>query len=178
MIATDAGSEGLNLQGTCRLVVNLELPWTPTRLEQRVAGGDGADAAQQVEAAAVGQADVADEYLEWGRRGCLEQPAAGEVPARLERRQGPTPVHEQGAGPGEELGEVDPHRTPVEQPAEHDRGGDAQGHADQRGIVAAAHLEPLGPVLARLDADLVEIWRVEFHGHCRLCGLRILTFKP
>jgi superfamily II DNA or RNA helicase len=36
MIATDAGSEGLNLQGTCRLVVNLELPWNPIRLEQRI----------------------------------------------------------------------------------------------------------------------------------------------
>lgn len=36
MIATDAGSEGLNLQSNCRLVVNLELPWNPIRLEQRV----------------------------------------------------------------------------------------------------------------------------------------------
>jgi superfamily II DNA or RNA helicase len=36
LIATDAGSEGLNLQGRCRLVVNLELPWNPIRLEQRV----------------------------------------------------------------------------------------------------------------------------------------------
>ena len=36
LIATDAGSEGLNLHGTCRLVVNLELPWNPIRLEQRV----------------------------------------------------------------------------------------------------------------------------------------------
>ena len=36
LIATDAGSEGLNLQGTCRLVVNLELPWNPIRLEQRI----------------------------------------------------------------------------------------------------------------------------------------------
>ena len=36
MIATDAGSEGLNLQGRCRLVVNLELPWNPIRLEQRI----------------------------------------------------------------------------------------------------------------------------------------------
>ncbi len=36
MIATDAGSEGLNLQGNCRLVVNLELPWNPVRLEQRI----------------------------------------------------------------------------------------------------------------------------------------------
>ncbi|MEO5741780.1 MAG: helicase-related protein, partial [Vicinamibacterales bacterium] len=36
MLATDAGSEGLNLQGNCRLVVNLELPWSPIRLEQRI----------------------------------------------------------------------------------------------------------------------------------------------
>ena len=36
MIATDAGSEGLNLHGSCRLVVNLELPWSPIRLEQRI----------------------------------------------------------------------------------------------------------------------------------------------
>jgi ERCC4-related helicase len=36
LLATDAASEGLNLQQRCRLVVNLELPWTPIRLEQRV----------------------------------------------------------------------------------------------------------------------------------------------
>ena len=36
LIATDAGSEGLNLQSNCRLVVNLELPWNPIRLEQRI----------------------------------------------------------------------------------------------------------------------------------------------
>jgi superfamily II DNA or RNA helicase len=36
LLATDAGSEGLNLQTNCRLVVNLELPWNPTRLEQRI----------------------------------------------------------------------------------------------------------------------------------------------
>jgi hypothetical protein len=36
LLATDAASEGLNLQHRCRLVVNLEVPWTPTRLEQRV----------------------------------------------------------------------------------------------------------------------------------------------
>ena len=35
LIATDAGSEGLNLHHRCRLAVNLELPWTPLRLEQR-----------------------------------------------------------------------------------------------------------------------------------------------
>jgi superfamily II DNA/RNA helicase len=36
LLATDAGAEGLNLQATCRVVVNLELPWNPVRLEQRI----------------------------------------------------------------------------------------------------------------------------------------------
>jgi hypothetical protein len=36
LLATDAASEGLNLHHRCRLVINLELPWTPTRLEQRI----------------------------------------------------------------------------------------------------------------------------------------------
>ena len=36
LLATDAGAEGLNLQSRCRLVVNLELPWNPIRLEQRI----------------------------------------------------------------------------------------------------------------------------------------------
>jgi superfamily II DNA or RNA helicase len=36
LLATDAAGEGLNLHERCRLVVNLELPWTPLRLEQRV----------------------------------------------------------------------------------------------------------------------------------------------
>ena len=36
LLATDAASEGLNLQHRCRLVVHLEVPWTPTRIEQRV----------------------------------------------------------------------------------------------------------------------------------------------
>ena len=36
LLATDAGGEGLNLQANCRLVFNLELPWNPIRLEQRI----------------------------------------------------------------------------------------------------------------------------------------------
>ena len=36
LLATDAAGEGLNLQRTCRLVINLELPWNPVRLEQRI----------------------------------------------------------------------------------------------------------------------------------------------
>ncbi len=36
LLATDAAAHGLNLQARCRLVVHLELPWNPVRLEQRV----------------------------------------------------------------------------------------------------------------------------------------------
>jgi superfamily II DNA or RNA helicase len=36
LIATDAASEGLNLHVRCRLVIHLELPWNPLRIEQRV----------------------------------------------------------------------------------------------------------------------------------------------
>jgi superfamily II DNA or RNA helicase len=36
LVATDAAGEGVNLQASCRLVINVELPWTPHRLEQRI----------------------------------------------------------------------------------------------------------------------------------------------
>jgi superfamily II DNA or RNA helicase len=36
LLTTDAGGEGLNLHHRCRLVISLELPWNPTRLEQRI----------------------------------------------------------------------------------------------------------------------------------------------
>lgn len=36
LLATDAASEGVNLHRRCRLVVMIDLPWTPTRLTQRV----------------------------------------------------------------------------------------------------------------------------------------------
>ena len=36
LLATDAAGEGLNLHHACRVVINLELPWNPMRLEQRI----------------------------------------------------------------------------------------------------------------------------------------------
>jgi len=35
LVATDAASEGLNLQQYCRRIIHVELPWNPNRLEQR-----------------------------------------------------------------------------------------------------------------------------------------------
>lgn len=50
LIATDAASEGLNLHHACRLVVNLELPWTPLRLEQRIGRVDRLGQSRRVHA--------------------------------------------------------------------------------------------------------------------------------
>jgi hypothetical protein len=36
LMATDAAGEGLNFQSCCRVVINVELPWNPMRLEQRI----------------------------------------------------------------------------------------------------------------------------------------------
>lgn len=36
LIATDTAGEGINLHHRCRLVIDLELPWNPVRLEQRL----------------------------------------------------------------------------------------------------------------------------------------------
>ena len=36
LFATDAASEGIDLQKSCHIMVNYELPWNPNRLEQRI----------------------------------------------------------------------------------------------------------------------------------------------
>ena len=50
LLATDAAAEGLNLHRSCRLVVNLELPWNPMRLEQRIGRVDRIGQARTVHA--------------------------------------------------------------------------------------------------------------------------------
>jgi hypothetical protein len=48
LLATDAASEGLNLHHRCRFVVNLEIPWTPLRQEQRIGRVDRIGQARRV----------------------------------------------------------------------------------------------------------------------------------
>ena len=40
LLATDVGGQGLNLHRRCRLVINVELPWSPVRVEQRIGRAD------------------------------------------------------------------------------------------------------------------------------------------
>ena len=63
LIATDAASEGLNLHARCRLVVNLELPWNPVRLEQRIGRVDRIGQRRRVHAVHLVGRDTAESYV-------------------------------------------------------------------------------------------------------------------
>ncbi len=60
LLATDAGAEGINLQHRCRLIVNLELPWNPIRLEQRIGRVDRIGQTKTVHAINLFAADTAE----------------------------------------------------------------------------------------------------------------------
>jgi superfamily II DNA or RNA helicase len=61
LLATDAAGEGLNLHQRCRLVVNLELPWTPVRLEQRIGRVERLGQERRVHAVHLLAADTCEE---------------------------------------------------------------------------------------------------------------------
>ncbi len=63
LLATDAASEGLNLQGRCRLVVNFELPWNPARLEQRIGRVDRIGQTRTVHALTLVARDTAEDLV-------------------------------------------------------------------------------------------------------------------
>lgn len=63
LLATDAASEGLNLHQRCRLVINLELPWTPLRLEQRAGRVDRIGQARRVHAVHLVASDTSEETV-------------------------------------------------------------------------------------------------------------------
>ncbi len=63
LLATDAASEGLNLHHRCRLVINLELPWTPLRLEQRIGRLDRLGQRRRVHAVQLVARDTQEESI-------------------------------------------------------------------------------------------------------------------
>jgi superfamily II DNA or RNA helicase len=63
LLATDAAAEGLNLHHACRTVVNLELPWNPMRLEQRIGRVDRIGQRRTVHAFHLVGADTGEQQL-------------------------------------------------------------------------------------------------------------------
>ena len=63
LLATDAAAEGLNLHHACRTVVNLELPWNPMRLEQRIGRVDRIGQERAVHAITLVARDTAEDLV-------------------------------------------------------------------------------------------------------------------
>src|SRR5207302_7732229 len=63
LLTTDAAGEGLNLHHVCRVVVNLELPWNPMRLEQRIGRVDRIGQRRTVHAFHLVAAGTGEEHL-------------------------------------------------------------------------------------------------------------------
>jgi superfamily II DNA or RNA helicase len=63
LVATDAAGQGLNLHHRCRLVVNLELPWNPIRLEQRIGRVDRLGQTRRPHAIHLVARDTAEEHI-------------------------------------------------------------------------------------------------------------------
>lgn len=84
LLATDTAGEGLNLHRRCRLVIDLELPWSPLRLEQRVGRVDRLGQARRVHAVHLLHREAVEgrvwTHLE-GRRRLAEQALGGASPS-------------------------------------------------------------------------------------------------
>jgi superfamily II DNA or RNA helicase len=63
LVATDAAGQGLNFQAACRCVVNLELPWNPVRLEQRIGRVDRIGQRRRVHAVSLVAGGTAEEAI-------------------------------------------------------------------------------------------------------------------
>jgi superfamily II DNA or RNA helicase len=73
LLATDAAGEGLNLHHRCRIVINLELPWNPMRLEQRIGRVDRIGQRRTVHAFHLIAAGTGEEKLLAGLRERIAQ---------------------------------------------------------------------------------------------------------
>jgi superfamily II DNA or RNA helicase len=85
LLTTDAAGEGLNLHHRCRLVINVELPWNPNRLEQRIGRVDRLGQTRTVHAIHLVAAGTTEEQMLTRLTGRIAQIAAtlGDAPAVL-----------------------------------------------------------------------------------------------
>ena len=121
LLATDAAGEGLNLQGACRIVINLELPWNPMRLEQRIGRVDRIGQRRTVHAFHLVAAGTGEERLLEGLRDRIAR-AQTEVGA-------PNPLGDPDAGVNDAAAQSDDHRGRGIQSGRCSRGSTSRGAA-------------------------------------------------
>ena len=121
LLTTDAAGEGLNLHFRCRMVVNLELPWNPMRLEQRIGRVDRIGQQRTVHAVHLVARDTGE----------------SRILARLRRRVAQAQVD---VGAADPLGAVDDER----EAAQAVMGGAAPAETDvQRSVESPARITKL-----------------------------------
>jgi superfamily II DNA or RNA helicase len=93
LLATDTASEGLNLHARCRSVVLFDVPWTPTRAEQRIGRVDRIGQSRRVHALSLVAADTPDELLvaRQGERASIIHDALGPSVAVRTSEETPRP---------------------------------------------------------------------------------------
>lgn len=156
LLATDAAGEGLNLHHSCRLVVNLELPWNPMRLEQRIGRVDRIGQNRTVHAIHL----IARHSAEIGilhRLGVRVDQAHADAfgPDPISNRRQPGPAHDHGIP---ELGRV--------AAAEASRVRTIRAIGQHRAVEVAASLRPVVATTNRATTRAVlkhralTIWRI------------------
>ena len=86
LLATDAAAEGLNLHHRCRAVLHFELPWSPSRLEQRTGRVDRIGQGRTVHQILLVADDTAERLVlaPLARRAALASAALGDASSLLD----------------------------------------------------------------------------------------------
>ncbi|HEV8244716.1 MAG TPA: C-terminal helicase domain-containing protein, partial [Polyangiaceae bacterium] len=147
LLSTDAASEGLNLHQKCRVVINLELPWNPMRLEQRIGRVDRIGQQRRVHAFHLIAAATSEVRI-------LERLAVRIAQAQADVGAA-DPLSSATSESGESVAGLAFHRLDIEAKAEHERltfarklGVDAATGVDRSGLYA---FQPLATFAKRRE---------------------------
>jgi superfamily II DNA or RNA helicase len=154
LLATDAAGEGLNLHQRCRLVVTVEWPWSPLRLEQRIGRVDRIGQAKRVHA------------VHLFHRGTVEDTVLARLLTRRDRaRQAMQSITEEQVARA--VFEEDPHATVADPPLERRSAGHRPppARAAGAGSHAALAVEAERRALAQrsIRADAAPCWTTARH---------------
>ena len=191
LLATDTAGEGLNLHHGCRMVINLELPWNPMRLEQRIGRVDRIGQSRIVHAFHLIARDTGEERILGRLRARVARARTdlgapdplGEDAERLATQlvldgadaTEPSSLPGDPAGPvAAEIGFTAP-RLAADAAAESDRVSKARRLARSGDDEALSRIESHGPMISiarrwltrsRLRGRVILLWRVASEDGC------------
>jgi superfamily II DNA or RNA helicase len=171
LLTTDAAGEGLNLHHRCRLIINIEIPWNPNRLEQRIGRVDRLGQTRTVHAIHLVGAGTPEEQMLTRLTGRVARIAAtlGDAPDVLRALREEATDAEAGSGDrGDACRTVSPRATTVTAQLQQLRDLRTRAWRIDRRHVTATHASRGDPLLA-LDqrAPLIAVARRRRHPESR-----------